>query len=474
MTTSASDTGTVESPPATAGAGASPGPDESERPAGPRLDLRQLFAFDAARSLPLIVGLIILWIWFDRASGGIFFGGQNISDILINACQIGVVAIGVVVVLLMAEIDLSLGSLVALCGCSSALIMQEWVPNAPDFERMLVGVAASLIIGAICGFWNGFWVAVVRVPSFVVTLAALLSFQGIALYITNSQTIGVTSAYFNALGATESTVLNSGYLANIWGDPKNIVHLSIGMLLALAMGIGYLVFLLLRRRDRTRNGLLAPSLVLPFVKAAGLTLVSLLVVEKLDYFRGIPIPVIIFVGLLVFFAYILGRTRYGRHIYAVGGNAEAARRSSIPVQRLRWSAFVISGTMAGAGAVILTAQNLSISAGTVGPDVLLNCIAAAVIGGVSLFGGRGSVWSVLLGSLILASVQQGILETLAGGSSNGFYETFIAKGAILLLAVALDTIAVGGRGSGVGLWASNVFERAPALAKLPGMRRPSK
>ena len=200
-------------------------------------DLKRLFAFDAARSIPLIIGLIILWVWFDLATPhGTYLGGQNISNILVDASQIGVVAIGVVVVLLMAEIDLSLGSLVALCGCSSALIMQEWVPNAPDFERMLVGVAASVDhrrpVRALEWFLDrGRSDAVLRRD-----LGRLLAFQGIALLITNSPNLGVTSPYFNAFGSTYSTVWNNGKLANLWGNEKDILHLSIGMMLGLVSG----------------------------------------------------------------------------------------------------------------------------------------------------------------------------------------------------------------------------------------------
>jgi D-xylose transport system permease protein len=416
-------------------------------------------------SLPLIAAMIAFWVWMDLATKGTYFGSFNISNILVESVQSGVVAIGVVVILLLGEIDLSLGSLVALSGCGSALVMQDWVPKLPDFERMLVGIAAALIIGAICGLWSGFWVAIMRVPSFVVTLAGLFIFEGIDLLITNSQTIAVTSPDFNALGSA-STAWNNGKLQNIAGDPSNIfTHVSVGTVLAVVAGIGYYGFLELRRRDRIREGLDGRPRLSLAIQATGLTILGALLANKMDSVGGVPLPVVIFFALLLLFAYVLGRTRYGRHIYAAGGNAEAARRAGISVQRLRWSAFVISGTMAGVGGVISTARYNSISVGAIDSSFLLIVIASAVIGGVSLFGGKGSVWMALLGSVILVSVKYGVLLTLSGGSTSGFYYTYVATGGILLAAATIDAVGVGGRNSGVGLWASNMMSR------LPGMRR---
>jgi D-xylose transport system permease protein len=408
-------------------------------------DPREWITRGGGRSLPILAALVIMWIVFDIWSSGVFLSGQDVANILIQTTEFGVVSIGIVVVLLLGEIDLSLGSLVVLCGPASALIMNEWVPTEPDLVRAIVGVAASLIIGALCGFFQGFWVAVMRIPSFVVTLAGLLVFYGISLIITNSLTTIITSSFFKALGGAsdDTTVLNGGLLPVMIGRGTDVFHLSAGMLVGVAVGLIYLASLLLRRRDRLANGLSAKPLTLIIGQTLGLTLVGVALADLLDHFYGVPIPVVIMLVFLMGFAYVLGRTRFGRHIYATGGNAEAARRAGIPIQRIRWAAFVISGTMAGAGAVIIAARPYATSTGSVGSDFLLDVIAAAVIGGTSLFGGRGTVWSALLGALVLSTIVYGMGLTLVAGSSNGTYYEYVVEGAILLIAVMIDTFATG-------------------------------
>ena len=408
-----------------------------ENPLGKLLDPREWLAGGGGRTIPLLVAMVIMWILFDVATSGVYLGSQNITNILVYTAEYGIVAIGVVVVLLLGEIDLSLGSLVALSGCTGAMVMIEWVPNAPDFEKMLVGVAASLIVGLLCGIFTGFWVAVMKIPSFVVTLAGLLAFSGIALVITNSNTETITSDYFNAWGSTSISAFNSGYLGALIGKGDQPLHLSVGILLALVGGIGYILVLLATAAGRRKAGLKSRPVPLLLAQGIGITLGAVVLIDIIDRYQGVPLPVFVFVLLLIVFSYVLRRTRFGRHVYATGGNAEAARRSGISIQQIRWSAFVLSGLMAGIVGVIFMARDASASAGAVDPSFLLLCIASAVIGGTSLFGGRGSVWSALTGALILASVQTGMNLTLT--STNATYYQYIVEGAILLGAVWLDT-----------------------------------
>jgi D-xylose transport system permease protein len=203
-------------------------------------------------------------------------------------------------------------------------------------------------------------------------------------------------------------------------------------------GGGFTVFQLANGFSRRRNGLKAMSAYQVLAVGLVLTIGMLVVVEVLDRYFGLPLPVFIMLVLLVVFSYVTKRTRFGRHIFATGGNAEAARRAGISITRVRWSVFVISGFMAGVGSIIFMARIAGGSAGAVAPDYLLLVIASAVIGGTSLFGGRGSVWSALTGALMLASVQAGMGLTLASSTNSEYYE-FIVEGAILLGAVWLDT-----------------------------------
>lgn len=393
------------------------------------LNPKRWLTASGARAYPIIIALVVIWVIFDVWTHGTYLSAQNISNILVQMTEIGVLSIGIVVILLLGEIDLSVASTAALAGVASALVMQNWVPHAPDVAQALAGVGAALVVGLACGAFQGWWVAYLRVPSFVVTLAGLLAFQGIALAMTNATTVPVASDYFNALGASSATALNGGYLSN-----------ALGVGFALVVGIGYSLILLQNYRERRSQGLAAQSLGVIAAKVIGLFVLALAVVLTLNRDLGVPIPVFIMFVVLVLFAYILRRTRFGRHIYATGGNTEAARRAGIDVRSLRWAAFGISGLMAGFAGIIFMARLNSASAGSVGQDALLNSIAAAVIGGTSLFGGRGTIWSALLGALVLASVQNGMDLTLAGNTNTNYYE-YIVKGAILLVAVWLDTYA---------------------------------
>ena len=377
----------------------------------------------------ILIALVVMWIAFDQATNGTYFKAENVSNILVQTTEIGVLAIGVVVILLLGEIDLSIASTAAMAGTAAALVMQNWVPNAPDGLQALAGVGTALAIGIAAGTFQGFWVAYLRVPSFVVTLAGLLAFQGVALAITNASTVPISSDYFNSLGSTGSSALNRGYLLG-----------GIGLAVAIVGGLGYGLSLLLNAQDRAAHGLPTPAPTTLLIKAVGMLALAVGLVLVLNHYLGVPLPVLIMFALLVVFAYTLRRTRFGRHIYATGGSTEAARRAGIDVRRVRWVAFVISGLTAGIAGVIFVAHLNSAAAGSIGQDALLNAIAAAVIGGTSLFGGRGTIWSALLGALVLGSVQNGMDLTLAGNTNTNYYE-FIVKGVILLLAVWLDTYA---------------------------------
>lgn len=405
------------------------------------IDPRRWLISGGSRTLPILVLLVIMWVGFDVQTGGIYLGSQNVTDILVYTALYGIVAIGEVVVLLLGEIDLSLGSLVGVSGASAALIMTEWVPHAPGPVTMLVGVVAAAVVGVSSGLFAGFWVSVMRVPSFIVTLALLLALGGIGLVLTNSQTVTVTNDLFNALGASSSTAFDGGYLPSaVWGNHKEIAHLSAGMIVVLVLGLGYTLMLLGNARVRVASGLAAPSAVRLLAQGLAITVIALAVVDVLDHYQGVPLPVFFLFVFLIIFNYLLRSTRFGRHVYATGGNAEAARRAGISIRKIRWAAFALAGLMAGLGGVIYTARNNANNGGTVDQSFLLLVIASAVIGGTSLFGGRGSVWSALTGALVLASVQTGMALTLTS-TTNAQYFQYIVEGGILLGVAWLDTYA---------------------------------
>jgi D-xylose transport system permease protein len=212
------------------------------------------------------------------------------------------------------------------------------------------------------------------------------------------------------------------------------------MVAVLVIGAGYTLLLLGNARIRRRSGLSAPSTARLVAQGVAITVIGLIVVDVLDHYQGVPLPVFFLFVFLIIFSYVLRGTRFGRHVYATGGNAEAARRAGISIRQIRWSAFVLSGLMAGFGGVIYTARNNANNGGTVDQSFLLLVIASAVIGGTSLFGGRGSVWSALTGALVLSSVQTGLALTLTS-TTNSQYIQYIVEGAILLGVAWLDSYA---------------------------------
>ena len=421
------------------------------------IDPRKWLESSSGRAIPLLIAMAIIWLYFEAVTNGNFFSPGNVTNILVYTAVYGIVAVGVTVVLLLGEIDLSLGSLVGLAGCCSAAVMIEpiqWGFNLPvvgsvgidiagapllsPVPKLIVGLAVGIGVGLICGIWNGFWVAVMKIPSFVVTLAGLLAFYGLALVVTNSQTLEITDDYYNALGASSNSYWDRGYLGNLVGSNSNVVHLSLGMAVVLIAGAGYTLMLLATARSRARAGLPRRSVWSLCAQSIALTVALLVVVEVLDKYQGVPIPLFIFMVTLVVFSYITRRTRFGRHIFATGGNAEAARRAGIAVRRVRWSAFIISGLLAGLTGIIFMARVNSANGGNPDQSFLLLCIASAVIGGTSLFGGRGSIWGALTGALMISSVQTGMGLTLASNTNSEYYE-YIVEAAILLGAVWLDT-----------------------------------
>ncbi len=372
--------------------------------------VRRLIGNDLGQ-LPVFIGLILIAIYFQIAGGGFFLTPQNLTNLVQQIITIGIVALGAVLVLLIGEIDLSLAAISSVCGAIMGVLSARhgW----PAWAAIVAAIVAGLLIGAI----NGFFVAVVRMPSFIVTLAALIFYQGLLLLILFPQTtLPIRDDAINAIAVT--------YLPD---------YLGFGIpLLAVAV---YIASLLIQRSARQRRGL--P--VIPIGQlAVRIGLVVVIVAALLAFFEaylGVPLVAVILVGLIVIFWIVTTRTRFGRHIYAVGGNTEAARRAGIRVVSLRIVVFSLAAMLAAIGGILLASRQVS-AASAVDQTLLLSAIAAAVIGGVSLFGGRGSVWAVVLGSLVVGSLENGL--DLIGQSTA---VKNMVEGVVLLLAVLFDAIA---------------------------------
>jgi len=364
-------------------------------------------------SLPVVIGLVVICTVFTIINP-LFLSPNNLVNLLFDCSTVGVISLGVVCMLMVGEIDLSVGSI---SGLASATLGVLWVNIGLPVPLAIIAAIGS---GALIGFIYSELFSRFGMPSFVATLAGLLAVLGMQLYI-----LGPTGSINLPYG---SDLVNFGQLLVI---PKPLAYA-----LALLPGIVSLIAgLRMARRRRAANLSSAPlsSIVL---RAVLLTAGLEIAVIVLNQARGVPWMFAVFVLLVVLMHYALSRTKWGRSMKAVGGNREAARRSGINVRAIYTSAFVLCGTLAAAGGVMAACRLASASQQAGTGDVNLNAIAAAVIGGTSLFGGRGSAYSALLGIIVIQSIANGL--TLLDLSSSLRY---MITGAVLAIAVVVDSLA---------------------------------
>ena len=363
--------------------------------------------------LPVVFGLIAITIFFWNKNHN-YVTAVNFNNLIVQMAGVTLIAIGVVFVLLLGEIDLSIGFV---SGVGGVIVAELQQPNKSWHTSGIVAVLIAIAGGALIGLLQGSFVAFIGVPSFVVTLAGLLAWQGVIIKAIGIQgVIGIQDAKVNDTA--------NYYFPDNWG-----------WAFAIGASIAYAATLLFGVISRRRAGVHTRYLWLVPIKIALVTLVCLFVAHVCNRDRGVPFALLLIVVLLVFWTYIAKRTVFGRHVYAVGGNAEAARRAGINVRRIRLIVFMISSGMAALGGVVFAARLSSVDLNAGGGTILLDAIAAAVIGGTSLFGGRGEVRNALMGSLLIAAIASGI--NLVGYSSA---TQFIITGIILLAAVTLDTV----------------------------------
>jgi D-xylose transport system permease protein len=368
-------------------------------------------------SLPAILGLVVLYIVFGLANER-FLSMLNQANLIIQAGSICVLAMGLVFVLLLGEIDLSVGSVSGFTAAIMAVlnVKSGWAP----VPAMGVAILAGLGIGAL----QGFWVTKLRVPSFVVTLAGLLAWQGALLYVLGSTgTVNITSSTITGLTSTFFGPVASWAIAG-------------------AAIAAYVATVAIDRARRRAAGLRTTSLQVVGARVVALVVVVVAATAMFGRDRGVPLATLILVGFVVAFDVMTRRTRFGRHIFAVGGNEEAARRAGISVDGVRIVVFTLCSGMAAIGGILAASRLLAVNQSSGANDLLLNAIAAAVIGGTSLFGGRGSAWSALLGALVIGSISNG-MDLLNVQSSVKFMVT----GAVLLVAVTVDALSRRGRAS---------------------------
>ncbi|MYX63413.1 sugar ABC transporter permease [Streptomyces sp. SID8382] len=364
-------------------------------------------------SVPVVLGLLAIWAVFQILNPH-FLSPRNLSNLSVDIVGTGMLALGVIFVLLVGEIDLSVGSVSGLASALYAVLNVNLGMAEPP------AIVLGVLCGTAVGFVHGFFTAVVGVPAFVVTLAGLLGWYGLMLFIMGTYgTINLddqglvaqlTNYYFSDVAAAYALAAlgTAGYFLTAWRGVK---------------------------RRRAAGVPTRPPAVIA-LRTGALAVIAFAAAYVLNRFQGLPLALLIFLIFLVVLDYVLRRTTYGRMIFALGGGVEAARRAGINVAWVRTSAFMMSSTMAAIGGLFLASRINSVSQTSVTTDLLMNAIAAAVIGGTSLFGGRGSTWSALLGVLVIQSIASGValmdIQTAV---------QFMITGGVLLLAVVIDSLS---------------------------------
>jgi D-xylose transport system permease protein len=364
--------------------------------------------------LPIILGLALIVAFFYWKNSN-FLSAGNFTNLMTQMAGVTTIAIGVVFVLLLGEIDLSIGYV---SGIAGVIVAQLQVPDESWQVKGVLAIVIAVILTALIGALQGSFVAIVGIPSFVVTLAGLLFWQGVILY---------------SIGSAGVIVIEDNLINNVanyfFSDTAGLAIAAVAVVLFALSTLGGVL-------SRRRHGIQTDNLVLVAAKLVAFAAVIFGAVVWANKERGFPVAFLLVIIFLVFWTWVAERTTFGRHVYAVGGNAEAARRAGINVQRIRIQVFMISGLMAGMGGVIFAARLNSVDFNAGGGTLLLDAISAAVIGGTSLFGGRGRVISALMGALVISTVANGI--DLLGYSSAIKY---MVTGLILLAAVTLDTVS---------------------------------
>lgn len=366
----------------------------------------------------MFIALLAVWILFTVLTGGTFLTSRNITNLFLQASHIAILAVGMVLIIVAGHIDLSVGSLMGFIGAVAAVlhVNQGW-PTA-------IVIPVALLVGVVVGLWQGYWVAYRGIPAFIVTLAGMTMFRGGIIAVTGGATIAPLADGFRAIG--------QGYLPRILNPDARTGFHEVSAVVAAVFIIAFIWRQIGNRKKRIRYGFE----VLPArIEAAKLVLSGLLIAAffgTLVLYRGIPWVVVIILGLTLLYSYLTEKTVFGRQVYAIGGNREAARLSGINIRRRTLMIFVSMGVLSAVAGVVFTAR-LNAASAQAGTLVELDTIAATIIGGTSTLGGVGTVFGAIIGAVLMASVNNGM--SLMNLSSD---VQMIVRGAILLLAVWFD------------------------------------
>lgn len=367
------------------------------------------------RQYTMILALLVIWAFFSVVTDGIFISTRNLSNLFLQCAATAIAACGMVLVMVAGHIDLSVGSFVGLTGAISATLMVKG--GLGTIET----IAITLIIGLAIGLWQGFWVAYGKVPAFIVTLAGFLAFRGGVIAITGGNSIAPMKDGFKAIG--------QGYLPKI---DANFAFNDTSALVGVAFIICYILFEIRKRRSRIKYGFEILPLPLQIAKMVLFSAIIALGIGIMASYMGIPYAILLLIAIIVIFTIIAEKTTFGRHVYAIGGNREAARLSGININRVNLMIFVLMGLLSTIAGIVYTAR-LNAATGSAGTNMEMDAIASAVIGGTSTLGGAGTIAGCIIGALVMGSLDNGMSLMNADVALQ-----YVVKGLILLLAVWFD------------------------------------
>ena len=377
------------------------------------------------RMLAMTIALLVIWVTLNIMTDGIFFTARNMYNLAVQSSVVGIMATGMVLVIVSRNIDLSVGSLLGFTGMVIAYLQVHVFPLGAAWNWPLT-ILCGLAVGGLVGLWQGWWISYRGVPSFVTTLAGLLMFRGAAYLVTDGRTVAPMDKTYQILGGGID-----GSMGATWS--WILAGLAIAWMLTNTL-IG-------RRSARNYGFKIKPLWVQLFFLAIGIALVCGFVMVMNAYYkprteipRGIPVPVLIMICVAVGMSLLAKITRFGRYVFAIGGNPEAAELSGIAVKKITTFVFMVMGLLCSVAGVITTAR-LNAGANSMGTMAELNVIAAAVIGGTSLAGGQGTIYGAILGAVIMQSLDSGMVLL---GISSAMRQVVI--GAVLVIAVWFDVV----------------------------------
>jgi len=368
------------------------------------------------RQYTMIVALLIIWAIFSYFTKGLFITPRNLSNLLLQMVTIGILTGGMLLVMVAGHIDLSIGSV---CGTLGALVAYLMIKME---VQPILAIMITMVVSFAVGSWHGYWVAYRGVPAFIATLSSQIAFKGFTLLITNGKTIGEFPLFFKSIG--------QGYIPRLVFQNAPFHDLTLAVFVISI--VLFIVMDLRKRKNRIAKGFKVLPMPLEALKivvtAAGISVVGYV----LSSYRGMPYAILILSIVVIIFTVVTTRTPFGRHVYAIGGNAEAAKLSGVDTRKTLLKIFMLMGTLCGVASVVFTAR-LNAATTAAGTLFELDTIAACIIGGTSTTGGIGTVFGAIIGALVMASLDNGMsllnLEIM--------YQ-YIIKGAILLIAVWID------------------------------------